>query len=151
MHVVVKALSDSARRDQRPDLAVPALPTPVLVDHQPHSRAGGVVHDPARLFPTRSDRLLQQDRNPSHGGCAHQVQVGGRARDDVDEVRLDLVEHFLGIVIGLCSERESEFLGLVGIHIAHRRNVRLGNPLPRFQLNASEKPTADQRTLQHRT
>ncbi len=98
--VHVRELANRACHLNRLGRAVPRLPSPVLVDHEPHARRSRTVHDPAARLQRGCQGLLTDDVDSAPGSFGTHLFVRVGRRDDVDEVRALAIEHLppVGVV-----------------------------------------------------
>jgi hypothetical protein len=69
------------------DLAIPWLPSPVLVHHKSHARRFGIFDDSLAGFEVVGQRFLANDVDLSLSGIGANFGVAMRRRNDINEVR----------------------------------------------------------------
>jgi hypothetical protein len=69
------------------DLAIPWLPSPVLVNHESHARRVGIFNDSLTGFEVVGQRFLANDVHLPLSGIGANFRMAMRRRDDIDEVR----------------------------------------------------------------
>ena len=120
---------------------IPRLPPPVFVHHETYAGIFGQVHNLPTLFQGWSQRLLTNDVYPFAGRQLRHFQMRFRRGDDVDEVRLGLVQKFFEV----CPR--AYFLdpiplgnqgGFIHAAITDRCNSDLRNSFPGFVLEVAE-------------
>ena len=89
--------TDSARRLDLLDSAIPRLPPEVLVDHEPDAGVARELHDAAAGLVSGRQWLLTDDVHATLGRVATYLFVRLRRCNDVDEVGCFAVDHLLPV------------------------------------------------------